>query len=643
MENQHEPISAELIRDVCQRLREDKRVRQALPNGGVLNIDRLRPFLCVYRRNPARIDVGTGRFVTAEASYLLAPGNAPVRKGLQKLVREVANLGAARFGAFLILEIWAAADSDVPHLTDDITGEPLLPRPYFRILTREPHRAEGTIATLENELRRVKYRRQSGDVEINLHSRNHPKGATQLVSAAIAEPINCHVVGLEVRPIYRNGDTHEVFDEILRSLCRQVSRAVKKSLFAFTLHRTNVRPEHYFSLGRTSLPKQVWNVDRKLAEVSGRFKFLLAVTPINAERSWHEFSESGFKKDPRFVYRPLGAHPMLLKRTLMNVPVERVEDPTLANLFCQTQDELDRQITMLMDVNSKRFLAGSLQVFGGVDSGLLERAERILQTCLPVQPSGVASLSARQFARKARQEIHFYQHRSPLFTASAVVRDDIYSGLLSTGGDLLIGRETTIDPRRADALLQHEVGTHLVTYYNGQSQPLRLLKVGLAGYDALQEGLAVLSEYLVGGLSTARMRTLAARVVAVHRMIQGSTFCETFQTLHETYGFDPHVAYTITLRVYRAGGLTKDAIYLRGLVEIMLYLAKGGDVEPLLVGKLAVEHIPVVKELLYREVIRKPIFRPRYLELESASARLSRIAAGAGVLDLIEPNVAAGD
>ena len=81
----------------------------------------------------------------------------------------------------------------------------------------------------------------------------------------------------------------------------------------------------------------------------------------------------------------------------------------------------------------------------------------------------------------------------------------------------MIGRETRIAERRAEALLQHEVGTHLVTYFNGSSQPLRLLQVGLSGYDALQEGLAVLSEYLVGGLSEARMRTLAARVIAVDR------------------------------------------------------------------------------------------------------------------------------
>ena len=46
------------------------------------------------------------------------------------------------------------------------------------------------------------------------------------------------------------------------------------------------------------------------------------------------------------------------------------------------------------------------------------------------------------------------------------------------------------------------------------------------------------------------------------------------------------------LRVYRGGGLTKDAIYLRGLRDLLAYLSAGHDLEPLYVGKIALEHVP---------------------------------------------------
>jgi uncharacterized protein (TIGR02421 family) len=212
----------------------------------------------------------------------------------------------------------------------------------------------------------------------------------------------------------------------------------------------------------------------------------------------------------------------------------------------------------------------------------------------------------------------------------------MYSGLLSTGGNLLIGREMKIPARRVEALLQHEVGTHLVTYYNGKSQPLRLLQVGLAGYDGLQEGLAVLAEYLVGGLTSQRMRTLAARVIAVDSLVRGAPFVDTFSLLVDQYKLEPRSAFTITLRVYRGGGLTKDAIYLQGFVEAIRYLNRGGDIEPLLVGKLAVDHIPVVEELLLRGALRPAVVQPRFLLDPEAQQRLDALRNGHTVAQIVD-------
>ncbi len=631
----HVPISPELIADVCARLAENKPVRQTLPGGGQLNIERLLPFLCVYRRNPLRPDPGTHLFVNAEAAFLNALGDAPERKGLALLVKRIAETAAARLGAFLLLEIWSSDDDQVPRAVDEITRETLLPPPAFRILTRQPHRPEGTVATLEFALQRMRVNRQSAVVDIDLHARNHAPGMTQLISAADAQRINCHIVGLEVRPIYRDHETRALYPQTLRTMRRGIHRALTKAFFRYALNRTNVRPQHFYSLGRKSLPQRVWSVDRQLAEVSGQFKFLLQVTPINSERAWHEFQAARFQRPPVFEYRPLGTDPLLLKRRLLNIPTEQVEDPIFANVFQQTQDELDRQITMLADVGSRRFLPGSLQVFGGVESSLLDLACQLLAQVPRASEESGQQVTAVTFARRATEEIAWYRQQAANFMAQAVIREDMYSGLLSTGGNLLIGRETKLAERRVEALLQHEIGTHLVTYYNGQMQPMRLLKVGLAGYDGLQEGLAVLSEYLVGGLSPGRLRTLAARVVATDQLIRGASFVETFRLLTETHAFEPRTAYTITARVYRGGGLTKDAIYLRGLVEILDFVRRNGDLKLLLVGKIAADHIPIVRELLQRGVLRPPPLHPRYLDDPRARAALARVQQSTSLLDLL--------
>jgi uncharacterized protein (TIGR02421 family) len=261
-------------------------------------------------------------------------------------------------------------------------------------------------------------------------------------------------------------------------------------------------------------------------------------------------------------------------------------------------------------------------------------------TRLPARSRGESrggSLSAREFAAVARQEIEYYRAQLPSFRAEVAVREDMFSGLLCSDGNLLIGHRTTIPARRVQALLQHEIGTHLLTYYNGLAEPFQQLHAGFAGYDALQEGLAVLTEYLVGGMSTQRMRLLAARVLAVHMLIEGATFVDTFRTLDRDCQFSQRVAYTITMRTYRGGGLTKDAVYLKGLVEILDYLKRDGQLEPLFVGKIAAEHIPLIQELQHREVLKPPPLRPRYLDMPGVDEHLSRLRNGIGVRDLIEP------
>ncbi|MBW3671786.1 MAG: flavohemoglobin expression-modulating QEGLA motif protein, partial [Acidobacteria bacterium] len=201
-------------------------------------------------------------------------------------------------------------------------------------------------------------------------------------------------------------------------------------------------------------------------------------------------------------------------------------------------------------------------------------------------------------------------------------------------GNLLVPVDVFIPEGRINALLHHEVGTHIVTWANGKSQRLSQLHTGFAGYDELQEGLAVLAEYLVGELSVARMRLLAGRVIAVRRLIEGETFPGIFHELR-AHGFTEKQSFTISMRVWRSGGLTKDAVYLRGLVRLLQYLATGGDLDLLFIGKITEEHVDLVRELRRRRILREPPLRPRYLEMPESIERLEHIRGGASLLDLI--------
>lgn len=625
-----------LIDEVRNRLLSGQGLRYDLPQDGVLYMDRPLPFLCVYQE-PAQEDAGTRELIQGEASYLIVPRDS-AKKDVSRLMEALVKTLQVRFRAFLIVEVWSSADAEVQAAFAESDLEPTELRPTFSLIARSPNAPMRTIESLRRQLERVSYLKQAAAVRVDTTPDAFAGTFTTNLAASRLRQWGSEVIGLCVRPIYRNHETGEVYPAVVRSLKRNMGRALKQAFFTFCKTHTNSSPEHFYSLGRRTVLRSVKFIDRCLNEISKSYSFLLQVTPVNAEAAWHEFQRSKFEREPRFYYRPLAVEPTELKRRLFALHTDKIEDPTLAQLFRQRQDELDRKITMLSDVGTKRFVLGSQQVYGEISESLLTLAHELLETISPRSrdDTSAGSVSAADFAKLARKEITHYKHQLREFTAEAVVRDDMYTGLMCSDGNLLIGRGTSIPRSRVQALLQHEVGTHLLTYYNGLVEPFQLLHTGLAGYDSLQEGIAVLSEYLVGGLSKPRLRLLAARVSAVDTMLSGASFVECFRNLNKEHGFSQRTAYTITMRIYRGGGFTKDAVYLRGLVEILDYLREGGSLDPLFVGKIAGEHVRFVRELLHRRVILPPALTPRYLKIPGVSERLESLRGGMNVLELIK-------
>jgi hypothetical protein len=129
---------------------------------------------------------------------------------------------------------------------------------------------------------------------------------------------------------------------------------------------------------------------------------------------------------------------------------------------------------------------------------------------------------------------------------------------------------------------------------------------------------------------------LAARVLAVAKMLDGAGFLEIFESLRTEYRIPARTAWSITIRVVVAGGSVKDAIYLRGITRLLEFLVEGGSLDVLFVGKFALDHIPLIQDLLEREVLQAAWVRPRWLDVPGAKERLDRLRAGASVMDLYE-------
>ena len=542
---------------------------------------------------------------------------------LKEFLSELAESMRKRFGAFLMLEIWQSEDQQgIALVSADDTNEQFL-------------------STLQKELSQFPL----SIVQQVETKHQFPDANIPLLPQHLLKEENIRALGLQLSPFYQSPKNKRLYPMIYRQFRKELSVALRKFFFDFVRVQTRMEVAHYHSLGRQKVSDLAWKIDQELVAIGNTFDFLLLTSVVNHNEAWEEFKRGGYHQTPTFLYRLIPVDPELLKRRLYQVPIEELDDPTLAFIFRDKRRELDRMLNMLEERNTRDFHLSSIQVFGGVEDELLSKANQILDYQAGGEDSdedeeekkdiqAVEHITTEEFVELARQEISWMKQQYEPLDATVTIRKDV-TGLMVSQGQLLVGKGFTTTRTRADALIQHEVGTHVLTFYNGKSQPLQQMYVGSPGYEDLQEGLAVLAEYLVGGLTLSRLRTLAGRVVAVDAMLKNANFTETFQLLHRDKGFTAYTAYSIAERVYRGGGMTKDAVYLRGLLHLLDHLAQGNELQPLLIGKIRQDYLPIIDELIQRKILKPAPIVPRYFSNPESMKRLKGLQTKTDVLSLL--------
>jgi len=374
------------------------------------------------------------------------------------------------------------------------------------------------------------------------------------------------------------------------------------------------------------LPEVTAHVDRCLVEISRQVDWLRYVTPLRPEELWSEFRGGRFRRMPDFDYPEPPLDIEVARKALLDLPVREIESPVYEALLAEKRRELDRQLELIELRGTDGFLQVSADLFGVADAELHAAALRILDVVERDEGTENGLIGVEHVSEAARAQLASYRKQCPDFSAAVIRTDNILSGLMVSDGNLLVSEDICIPRERLDALLHHEIGTHILTCYNGGQQALKQLSCGLAHYDELQEGLGVLSEYLAGNLSALRFRTLAARVVAVRMLTDGAAFTDVFESMCDECQFGKRAAFTITVRVFRGGGLTKDIVYLRGLRDLLAYLSEGNPFEPLFVGKFSLSQLPAMRELGKTGQLLPPRLLPSYLHNAAAQQRLSSCA-----------------
>ncbi|MCM4156115.1 tyrosine/phenylalanine carboxypeptidase domain-containing protein [Gramella sp. AN32] len=608
-------LSENSINQILTNLKEEHEAICKLPSDGFLHIEKELPYLVIYRRK--KEDRGTRRFVINEASYLII-GHDDF-ESYKKLLIALSDQLSTKFNSYLLFEIFSGNEGST---TIKIKG------PHTKLPT--------ALDTLKEDLDGInsEFSGMYLKVEILDTNKRQPETTEALMTTEEAKNCGAVIVGLEVPPVYRNAH-NQLYPVFFRKFKDYLIKAMHRSFFEFIRVQTSGGVASYNALGRKYLKQIVFDIDKKLADIERSYQFLWLISPSNIAEIKKEFFESKYDKVPDYHYRLLPVDPDVLKRKLYNLQIEDIDDPAMSFLFREKREELDLQISMLNERGTDNFLYDSIRLYKGVQKDLCEEAVNILNNVEEhIEPDAVKELDAKAFSSLARKEFDFYKKQDENFTCKVHIRKDV-NVMMVSHGELYIPSDYKMNRVEADALIQHEVGTHVLTYYNGSTQPLEQLSIGLADYDPLQEGMAVMSEFMIDGLTPNRLRILAGRVLAGEAVMNGAGFQEIFRLLKTGYGFSAERAFNITSRIMQGGGFIKDIIYLKGLVLLKNHLKDGGELETLLAGKYGLKHLPVINELTERKVLKTLKLKPSYLHSDKMYEKLNLIRKGMSLPQMV--------
>ena len=346
--------------------------------------------------------------------------------------------------------------------------------------------------------------------------------------------------------------------------------------------------------------KALFEIDDYLDKLVQKIELLSYINPTNIEEQKERFFSSKYLTDPVFTYPPIDFDKFKLHRELFTLPIERIEDKVLKELYEDIIYFYSGLIQCIETIGEgKKFYYNSLRSFGTPTERDVENAKLILH--FDVEETMEAELP--KYSPKQTEQLFREYSKKYDFTYSIDYSDKMsaIAMVLNNVQTLVLNDDHIYSDSEINILTNHEIGVHMVTTMNGLLHPLKIFSHGLPNNVETQEGLAVFAEYMSGSLTIKRLQKLAYRVIAVDSLAKGYTFSKTFRLLHSAYDLDKETAFYITLRVHRGGGFTKDYLYLTGLKNILDYYNDGHDMGLMLTGKVSLEYINQIKYLIQKK------------------------------------------
>lgn len=417
---------------------------------------------------------------------------------------------------------------------------------------------------------------------------------------------NTLVLATEVKKVYCNELTGDDYPNIIKNLQKGFKKAILNNANFFNQEHSNWIYQTKTKLLDKKIDSSILKVDKELFSLLKGFELLASVNPINNLQEKKRFFKSKNTETPNFKYNPIRVNPFDLKQQLSNLRVQDISDVTIRHLYESVINSYFDKIDMLSTLDTPKFLYNSLRYFGRPSKKDLQNAHYFLH--LPEvsgEPKRSPSLGVEEAIISFKEGLSQYGFESKIEKSKRVISQVM---VLNAKKTILFRPDAKFTRSQINALVEHEIGVHMVTTMNSNTQKLNVFNLGLPVNTMTQEGLAILSEYLSGNISMKRLKKLAYRVIIVDMMCNGADFIECFNFLVNDHNLDKDDAFSVVTRIFRGGGFTKDYLYLSGFVKILRFWNNDNNLEPLLIGKTSIDFYHTINEMIERDMIQKPIY-----------------------------------
>lgn len=507
-----------------------------------------------------------------------------------------------RFGFCLIIDVHSYNWKVRPHIY----------APTFNIGTKyiDKRRYASFIENLLNSLRQIQLPNieTTADLDIVFLGAGHQ---AQYIQESYRN--NVVNIALEIKKIYMDEEKGTKFPMVIEALQHGLYKSVLDTAAKFSSKKSKAsfNRANLISQGLEPLLKQV---DKTLFKLSHDVQTLYYLNPINLQSERKLF----FRRkhyEPQFKYRQLLIDPYQFKERLFKLPVSDISNPPIREMYQATVNALVTKIELLTSIGTRNFLYNSLRYYGEPSPQDIANANFLLHVRdVEVAPEkdykAVGVNTALEMMSQAAKEMGL---NCKIVTSNRIIAKAMVNNKRKT---LYLNSHAKFSPFEVSSLIHHELGVHMVTTLNALKQPLNILRLGLPGNTYTQEGLAILAEFLTNSIDLSRLKKLSLRVLAVDMMVKGMTFIQVYNELTQKYGLSNDEGFTMTTRVFRGGGFTKDYLYLKGFSQL-LKLYQQRDITNLFLGKTSLHYIDTLDEMITHKQLNHPTFLSPVLAPES--------------------------